>query len=77
MSGKRGLLPIVEGDPALQNQMSWVFANYEVVVAGDREPALTQVRRHDTNAALLLLGEFATGKELLACALHDLSQRRT
>lgn len=38
-------LLVVEDDPALQTQMKWAFDQYEVLIAGDRESALAQVRR--------------------------------
>ena len=38
-------LLVVEDDAALQTQMRWAFDQYEVVLAGDREAALAQVRR--------------------------------
>ena len=45
MNESRKPLLIVEDDPALQKQMQWAFDKYETVVAGDREAAITQLRR--------------------------------
>lgn len=43
---KRKLL-VIEDDPGLQKQLRWSFDAYEVLVAADRESALSQVRRHE------------------------------
>ena len=45
MSQDKEILLIVEDDPGLQKQMRWSFDDYEVIVAGDRENALLQLRR--------------------------------
>jgi two-component system NtrC family response regulator len=55
MSEKQPLL-IVEDDPALQTQMTWAFDRYEPVPAGDRESALTQLRRHRPAVVTMDLG---------------------
>lgn len=52
---KRVLL-IVEDDPGLQKQMRWSFDSYQTIVAGDRENALTQLRRHEPSVVTLDLG---------------------
>jgi two-component system NtrC family response regulator len=50
-------LLIVEDDPGLQSQLRWQFADaYEVLVAGDRESALAQIRRHEPPVVLQDLG---------------------
>jgi two-component system NtrC family response regulator len=49
-------LLIIEDDPGLQKQLRWSFDNYEVIVAGDRESALAQVRRHEPAVATMDLG---------------------
>lgn len=49
-------LLVVEDDPGIQNQLSWCFDNYEVVVAGDRRAALEQVRQHRPPVVTLDLG---------------------
>ena len=37
-------LLVIEDDPGLQKQLRWSFKDYEVIVAGDRETALGQMR---------------------------------
>jgi two-component system NtrC family response regulator len=49
-------LLIVEDDPGLQKQMRWSFDAYETLVAGDRESALVQLRRHEPAVVTLDLG---------------------
>jgi two-component system NtrC family response regulator len=50
-------LLIVEDDPGLQSQLRWQFADaYDVLVAGDRESALAQTRRHEPPVVLQDLG---------------------
>jgi two-component system, NtrC family, response regulator len=53
--GKKVLL-IVEDDPGLQKQMRWSFDANETLVAGDRESALAQLRRHEPPVVTLDLG---------------------
>ena len=47
---------VVDDDVGLQKQMRWSFSDYEVVVAGDRETALTQLRRYEPPVVTLDLG---------------------
>ncbi|MDQ1830166.1 MULTISPECIES: PEP-CTERM-box response regulator transcription factor [Massilia] len=47
---------IIEDDPGLQKQLRWCFDAYEVVVAGDRDAALAQVRRHEPAVVTMDLG---------------------
>ncbi|KQW90171.1 PEP-CTERM-box response regulator transcription factor [Massilia sp. Root418] len=49
-------LLIIEDDPGLQKQLRWSFDAYEVLVAGDREAALAQVRRHEPEVVITDLG---------------------
>ncbi|MGN2392875.1 PEP-CTERM-box response regulator transcription factor [Pelomicrobium sp. G1] len=56
MSEKRRPLLIVEDDPALAKQMRWAFDQYEVVLAGDRDSAIGQLRRHEPAVAVMDLG---------------------
>ncbi len=56
MADKGRTLLIVEDDPALQKQMRWSFDDYEVVLAGDRESALAQIRRHEPAVITMDLG---------------------
>jgi two-component system NtrC family response regulator len=52
---KRKLL-IVEDDVGLQKQLRWGFDAYEVLLAGDRESALAQLRRHEPTVVTMDLG---------------------
>lgn len=56
MTQNKGTLLVVEDDPGLQKQMRWSFDGYEVIVAGDRETALAQVRRFEPPVVTLDLG---------------------
>ena len=56
MSKDERVLLIVEDDPGLQKQMRWSFDAYETLVAGDRESALVQLRRHEPAVVTLDLG---------------------
>jgi two-component system NtrC family response regulator len=49
-------LLVIEDDPGLQKQLRWSLDAYEVVVAGDRESALAQVRRHEPAVVTMDLG---------------------
>jgi two-component system NtrC family response regulator len=49
-------LLVVEDDPGLQTQLRWCFENYEVLIAGDRERALTEMERHQPAVVTLDLG---------------------
>lgn len=53
--GKPKLL-VVEDDPGLQKQLQWRFDGYEVLLAGSREAALAQLRRHAPAVVTLDLG---------------------
>jgi two-component system NtrC family response regulator len=50
------MLLVVEDDPGLQKQMRWSLDDYETVVAGDRETALSLLRRHEPAVVTLDLG---------------------
>ncbi|MBB5017321.1 two-component system NtrC family response regulator [Chitinivorax tropicus] len=52
----KGTLLVVEDDPGLQKQMKWSFDGFEVVVAGDRETALSMIRRYEPPVVTLDLG---------------------
>lgn len=56
MSQPKKKLLIIEDDPGLQKQLRWSFDAYEVLVAGDRESALTEVRRHEPAVITMDLG---------------------
>jgi two-component system NtrC family response regulator len=49
-------LLVVEDDEGLQNQLRWCFEDFEVIISGDREDAINQLRRHQPGVALLDLG---------------------
>lgn len=78
MSQTKKHLLIIEDDPGLQKQLRWSFDAYEVLVAGDRESALAQVRRYEPAVITMDLGlppdpdgaseGLATLKQILALA---------
>ncbi|MCC7258583.1 MAG: sigma 54-interacting transcriptional regulator, partial [Gammaproteobacteria bacterium] len=78
MSEQRRRLLVVEDDKGLQSQLRWCFADYEVLVAEDRDSALAQLRRHEPAVVLQDLGlppdaegvseGFATLEQILALA---------
>nr|WP_305792729.1 PEP-CTERM-box response regulator transcription factor [Sedimenticola hydrogenitrophicus] len=49
-------LLIIEDDVGLQSQLRWCFDDFEVLIAGDREEAITQIRRHQPAVVTLDLG---------------------
>nr|WP_305908419.1 sigma 54-interacting transcriptional regulator [Methylomarinum sp. Ch1-1]MDP4521248.1 sigma 54-interacting transcriptional regulator [Methylomarinum sp. Ch1-1] len=55
MDDKKTLL-VVEDDPGLQKQFKWGFENCQVVLAGDREEAITALRRFNPAVVTLDLG---------------------
>lgn len=56
MTQSKPKLLIIEDDPGLQKQLKWSLDNYDVVVAGDREAALAQIRRHEPAVVTMDLG---------------------
>ncbi|MBI4695614.1 MAG: PEP-CTERM-box response regulator transcription factor [Gammaproteobacteria bacterium] len=52
---KRKML-VVDDDPGLQRQLKWSLEDYEVVLAGDREQALEELKRHEPAVVTLDLG---------------------
>jgi len=52
---KKHLL-VVEDDKGLQTQLRWAFEGFEVVIAGDREEAIAQLRKVQPGVVLLDLG---------------------
>ncbi|TWI68999.1 two-component system NtrC family response regulator [Pseudoduganella lurida] len=52
---KRKLL-VIEDDTGLQKQLRWSLDAYDVLLAGDREAALTLLRRHQPAVATMDLG---------------------
>jgi len=49
-------LLVIEDDPGLQKQLRWSLDAYDVAVAGDREAALAQIRRHEPAVVTMDLG---------------------
>lgn len=56
MTQTKPKLLIIEDDPGLQKQLRWSLDAYDVVVAGDREAALAQIRRHEPAVCTMDLG---------------------
>jgi two-component system NtrC family response regulator len=56
MSDKAPKILLVEDDVGLQKQIKWSLDDYEVVISGDRESALNQIRRFEPAVVLLDLG---------------------
>ena len=56
MSSIKETLLLVEDDPGLQKQVRWSLDEYDVQIAGDRENALSQVRRFEPAVVILDLG---------------------
>ncbi len=78
MSNESKHLLVVEDDPGLQSQLRWCFSGYEVQIAGNRQDAISSVRRFEPGVVLLDLGlppdpggvseGLATLEEILAIA---------
>jgi two-component system, NtrC family, response regulator len=49
-------LLVVEDDKGLQSQLRWAFEGFDVVISGDREDAIAQLRRVEPGVVLLDLG---------------------
>ena len=56
MTQNKEKLLIIEDDPGLQKQLRWSLDAYDVVLAGDREAALAQIRRHEPAVVTMDLG---------------------
>ncbi len=56
MKNENKKLLVVEDDPGLQSQLRWCFEGYEVIIAGDKETALVELRRHEPPVVTLDLG---------------------
>lgn len=56
MNPTKKTLLLVEDDIGLQKQVRWSLEGYELLVAGDRESALNQIRRFEPPVAILDLG---------------------
>ena len=55
METKKVLL-IIEDDPGIQKQLKWSFDDYQTIIAGDREEAITALRRFTPSVVTLDLG---------------------
>ena len=76
LRARRKLL-IVEDDAGLQRQLRWAYDDYEVLVAGDRDEALSMLRAEEPEVVTLDLGlppdpdgvteGFATLDAILSC----------
>jgi two-component system NtrC family response regulator len=49
-------LLVVEDDPGLQTQLKWCFEGYDVIIAGDRETALSELDKYRPPVVTLDLG---------------------
>ncbi len=56
MNSENKKLLVVEDDPGLQSQLRWCFEGYDVSIAGDKESALVELRRHEPPVVTLDLG---------------------
>jgi two-component system NtrC family response regulator len=56
VSEEKKKLLVIEDDAGLQKQLRWSFDAYEVLIAGDRESALAQLRRHEPAVVTMDLG---------------------
>ena len=56
MTGSQRKLLVVEDDEGLQRQLRWSYEDYEVIIAGNREEALTALRLHEPAVVTLDLG---------------------
>ncbi len=56
MSDAKQKILLVEDDPGLQKQLKWSLADYELLIAADRDDAIAQLRRHEPCVVLLDLG---------------------
>jgi len=56
MADKKSKLLIIEDDPGLQAQLKWAYDDFDVVIAGDRDAALTALRAEAPQVVTLDLG---------------------
>ena len=56
MKEAKKYLLVVEDDPGLQSQLRWCFDGYDVLIAGEREEAITHLRRYEPGVVTLDLG---------------------
>jgi len=53
---KKETLLVVEDDAGIQKQLKWSFDSFNVVIAGDKEEAISQLRRHEPKVVTLDMG---------------------
>ena len=80
MTDEKPVLLVVEDDAGLQRQLRWAYEDYEVLIAGDRESAIEQLKARKPDVVTLDLGlppdadgtseGFATLEEIMAVAPH-------
>lgn len=56
MASEKPILLVVEDDAGLQKQLKWAYEDYEVVLAGNREEAISQLRALAPHVVTLDLG---------------------
>jgi two-component system NtrC family response regulator len=56
MEARRSKLLVVEDDPGLQRQLKWALDSFDVICVGNREDALTAMRKHAPSIVLQDLG---------------------
>lgn len=56
MADKKPVLLVIEDDPGLQAQLKWAYDDFEVVIAGDRDSAITALRHEMPGVVTLDLG---------------------
>jgi two-component system NtrC family response regulator len=56
MPDKKPVLLVIEDDPGLQAQLKWAYDDFEVVIAGDRDSAITALRHEMPGVVTLDLG---------------------
>ena len=56
MADKKPILLVVEDDEGLQAQLKWAYDDFEVVIAGDRDAAITALRSLEPEVVTLDLG---------------------
>ena len=80
MTDDKPVLLVVEDDTGLQRQLRWAYEDYEVLIAGDRESAIEQLKARKPDVVTLDLGlppdadgtseGFATLEEIMLVAPH-------
>jgi two-component system NtrC family response regulator len=56
MPDRKPVLLVIEDDPGLQAQLKWAYDDFEVVIAGDRDSAITALRHEMPDVVTLDLG---------------------